>query len=264
MTFYAGKASQAWEVGAKAGFDTNVNRSVHDEEGDWYVGSYAQYSWEPVQESRFTWNATVSVDGTVYEDFSDLNCVVATIAPGAIYRLDRIRDVGLYAFLETKGVRDEEQSALTLGGKVNFNQQWGRHFCMGAYYLFADSHAEVDTYSFTEHALGGFLGVNWPHWSFCEIGYEFADGDSFRAVETETETSSDQGANRHRVRRRYSQAFETDVIRESVYQQTISADVGFDLTASYFLWASYSFTTARGDLGTSTSHSGFVGISYAF
>ncbi|MDY6839665.1 MAG: hypothetical protein SWH78_17035 [Thermodesulfobacteriota bacterium] len=264
MIFSHGKAAWAWEVGTEAGFDSNVNRSVHDEEDDWYVTGYALYTWEPVQESRFTWNATVSVDGTAYEDFSDLNCAVATIAPGAVYRLGRIWDVGLSAFLEGKAVKDEDQSALTLGAKVNLNRKWRRNRYIGAYYVFTDSHAEADTYSFTEHALGGFLGVNWTPWSFGEIGYEFAHGDSFRAVDAETETSSGQGAGRHRARRRYSQAFGTDVIRESVHQHTISADLGFDVTASLFLWASYSFTTARGDLGTSTSCSGFLGIGYGF
>jgi hypothetical protein len=246
------------------GFDSNVNRSVDDEETDWYVTGYALYTWKPVQEARLTWNATVSVDGTAYEDFSDLNCAVVTIVPGAVYRFGRTWDVGLYAFLEAKEVKDEDQSALALGGKVNFNQQWGRHFYTGAHYLFTDSQAEADTYSFTEHALGGFLGVNWTPWSFGEIGYEFAHGDSFRAVETETETTSPDGAGPHRRRRRYSQAFGTDVIRESVDQHTISTDLGFDVTASCFLWASYSFTTARGDLGTSKSHSGLIGIEYAF
>jgi hypothetical protein len=255
----------AWEVGTKIGFDSNINRSVDDEEADSYLTGYALYRWEPVQETPLTCNTTVSVEGTAYRDFSDLNCGVATISPGLIYvRPGRRWDAGLYAFLEGKAVKDGDQSALTFGAKVNLNQQWGRDLYTGEYYVFSDSRAEADTYSFTEHALGVFVGRNWTPWSFGEIGYEFAHGDSFRAVDTEIETSSGQGAGRHRTRRRYSQAFGTDVIRESVDQHTIGADQGFDLTASLFLLASYSFTTARGDLGTSTCHSGFIGLGYAF
>jgi len=260
----AAEVAWAWEAGTKIGFDTNINRSVDNEEADSYVTGYALYRWEPAQDSRFRWNATVSVEGAAYFDFSDLDCGVASISPGLIYRPGRTWDVGLYGFLEAKGVKDEDQSALTFGGKVNLNRKWGRDLYSGAYYVFADSRAEAETYSFTEHALGAFVGVNWTPWSFGEIGYEFAHGDSFRAVDTETDTSSGEGAGRHRARRRYSQAFGTDVIRESVDQHTIGADLGFDVTASLFLWASYCFTTATGDLGTSTSHSGFIGIGYAF
>jgi len=172
--------------------------------------------------------------------------------------------MGLYAFLEGKAVKDEDQSALTFGGKVNLGRKWRRDHYIGGYYLFADSDARAETYSFTEHALGAFVGRNWTPWSFGEISYEFAHGDSFRAVDWETETSSGQGAGGHKARRRYSQAFGTDVIRESVDQHTLGADLGLDVTASLFLWASYSFTRATGDLGTSTSHCGFIGIAYAF
>ncbi|MDY6990445.1 MAG: hypothetical protein SWQ30_20580 [Thermodesulfobacteriota bacterium] len=264
VLFCTAEVPWAWEAGAKIGFDTNINRSVDDEEADSYVTAYALYRWEPAQESPLTWNATLGVEGTGYSDFSDLNCGVATISPGLIYRYGRKWEMGLYAFLEGKAVKDEDQSALTLGAKVNLNGKWRRDHYIGGYYLFADSHAEAESYSFTEHALGAFVGRNWTAWSFGEIGYEFAHGDSFRAVDWKTETSSGQGAGGHRARRRYSQAFGTDVIRESVDQHTLGADLGFDVTASLFLWASYSFTTATGDLGTSTSHAGFIGLGYAF
>jgi hypothetical protein len=264
VLFCTAEVPWAWEAGTKIGFDSNINRSVDNEEADSYVTGYALYRWEPVRETPFTWNATASVEGTAYGDFSDLNCGVATFSPGVIYGPRRTWDVGLYAFVEAKEVKDPDQSALTFGAKVNLNRKWGKDVYTGAYYVFSDSHAEAETYSFTEHALGAFVGRNWTPWSFGEIGYEFAHGDSFRAVDTEAETSSGQGAGRHRARRRHSQAFGTDVIRESVDQHTIGADLGFDLTASLFLLISYSFTTATGDLGTSTSHSGFIGMGYAF
>lgn len=264
MLSFTAEVPWAWEAGTKVGFDSNINQSVDDEEADSYVTGYALYRWEPVQASPFTWNATASVEGTAYTDFSDLNYVAATIAPGVIYGPRRTWDVGLYAFLEAKGVDDEDQSALTWGGKVNLNQQWGRDVYTGEYYLFTDSHAEADTYSFTEHAFGAFVGVNWTPWSFGEIAYEFAHGDAFRAVGTEAETRSAEGSGRRRARRRLSKAFGADVIRESVDRHAIGADVGFDLTASVFLLVSYTYSTAKGDLGTSSSHAGSIGIGYEF
>ena len=262
--FFTAEPLWAWEAGTKIGFDSNINQSVDEEEADSYVTGYGLYRWEAVEASPFIWNATASVEGTAYADFTDLNHVAATIAPGVIYRPCGRWDVGFYAFLEAKGVDDEDQSAVTLGGKVNLNQQWGWDVYTGEYYLFTDSHAEADTYSFTEHAFGAFVGRNWTPGSFGEIGYEYSRGDSFRAVDTETEMSSGQGAGRHGARRRYSQAFGTDVIRETVDQHIIGADLGFDVTATLFLLASYSYTTAKGDLGTSTSHSGFIGMGYVF
>ncbi|MDY6953908.1 MAG: hypothetical protein SWE60_20565 [Thermodesulfobacteriota bacterium] len=264
VLFCGAQNARAWELGTKIGFDTNINRSVDNEEADSYMAAYGLYKWEPVLGGPLTWKAAVSLEGMAYSDFSDLNCAVATISPGLTYRRGRKWEMGLHAFLEGKGVRDEDQSALTFGAKVSLHRKWRRDHYIGAYYVFADSHAEADTYSFSEHSLGAFVGRNWTPWFFGEISYEFASGDSFRAVDGETVMSSGQGAGRHRARRRYSQAFGTDVIRESVDQHTIGADLGFDVTASFFLWVSYSFSSATGDLGTSTAHAGFAGIGYAF
>ena len=262
--FFTAEPLWAWEAGTKIGFDSNINQSVDEEEADSYVTGYGLYRWEAVEASPFIWNATASVEGTAYADFTDLNHVAATIAPGVIYRPCGRWDVGFYAFLEAKGVDDEDQSAVTLGGKVNLNQQLGNDVYTGEYYLLTDSHAEADTYSFTEHALGAFLGVKWTPWLFAEIAYEFAHGDAFRAVASEAETQSAEGSSRRMTHRRFSEAFGTDVIRESVDRHAIGANVGLDLTTSLFLLVSYTYTTAKGDLGTSTSHAGSIGIGYEF
>lgn len=76
-------------------------------------------------------------------------------------------------------------------------QQIKRDVYTGQYYLYRDSRADVETYSFTEHVFGVFLGVNWTEAFFTEAYYEFSRGDSFRTDSTISTTSAILSDNIH-------------------------------------------------------------------
>jgi hypothetical protein len=62
----------------------------------------------------------------------------------------------------------------------------------------------------------------------------------------------------------FSTAFGAEVIRERVDRNAVGVTAGIDWTKSVFSVAGYTFTDRRGDLGSSTSHSGFLGVGYRF
>jgi hypothetical protein len=49
-----------------------------------------------------------------------------------------------------------------------------------------------------------------------------------------------------------------------VDRQSLGISAGIELTRSIFSHISYTYTTIKGDLGTSTDHSGFLGLAYRF
>jgi hypothetical protein len=107
--------------------------------------------------------------------------------------------------------------------------------------------------------MGVFLGFNWTEAFFSEVGYEFSRGDSFRTVSTRSTMASRRG--KHII---YSEAFGTDVIREEVDQNAFGVSAGIDWSKSLFSYIAYTYTTINGDLGSSTSHAGSIGIGYRF
>jgi hypothetical protein len=252
-------AFAGWETGAAAGFDSNIDRSVNSGESDTYLTAYASLIWEPSGESRLSWSGAATLQGTSFARNSDLNYAVMSISPGATYFPHAFWRVNISPFLEAKAVNDSDQSALTFGGQVSMRQKIGRDFYTGQYYIYKDSQADVETYSYTEHVIGVFLGVNWTKAFFSEVGYEFSRGDSFRTVSTSSTIASGRG--KHRI---YSEAFGTEVIREKVDQNAIGVSAGIDWTESLFSYIAYTYTTINGDLGSSTSHAGSLGIGYGF
>ncbi len=252
-------AFAAWETGAAAGFDSNIDRSVNSGESDTYLTAYASLIWEPSGESRLGWSGAATLQGTSFANNSDLNYAVISISPGATYFLHAFWRVNISPFLEATAVNDSDQSALAFGGQVSMTQQIGKDFYTGQYYIYKDSRADVETYSYTEHVIGVFLGVNFTDAFFSEIGYEFSRGDTFRTVSTTSTTVSGRGKHL-----RYSEAFGTNVIREEVDQNTIGVSAGIDWNKSLFSYTAYTYTTINGDLGSSTSHAGSLSIGYRF
>jgi hypothetical protein len=252
-------AFASWETGAAVGFDSNIDRSVNGGESDKYLTAYASLFWEPSGESRFGWSGASTLEGTSFANNSDLNYAIMSISPSVTYFLHALWRINISPLFEAKVVNDSDQSALTFGGQVSMTQQIGKDFYTGQYYIYKDSRADVKTYSFTEHVIGVFLGVNFTDAFFSEIGYEFSRGDSFRTLSTTSTTASGRGKHL-----RYSDAFETYVIREEVDQNTIGVSAGIDWNKSLFSYIAYTYTTINGDLGSTTSHAGSLSIGYRF
>jgi hypothetical protein len=256
-------ADWEWESGAKAGYSSNLDRAVTNPQGSPFLSAFLSLNREAGGNSRLDWFLLAMAEGTVYFSLSDLNALTLTLAPGLTYNLNRTWSLSLAPFFQAKEIVDSDQSALALGGKIQLKQKWGDDFYTGQYYLYKDSRANVDTYSFTENALGLFLGIKLSAKAFGEIGLEFSRSDSFRAVEQQAGSGSAQGRGNGR-NRRFSQAFGSEVIRENVDRQALGFMIGYDWTRSIFSMAGYTFTSLQGDSGNSSDHSIFVTTGYRF
>lgn len=252
-------ALAGWETGAAIGFDSNIDRSVNGGENDTYLTAYASLIWEPSGESRVGWSGAATLQGTSFASNSDLNYAIMSISHGWTYFPHAFWRIDLSPFFEAKAVNDSDQSALAFGGQVSMRQQVRKDFYAGQYYIYKDSRADVKTYSYTEHVIGVFLGANWTDTFFSEIGYEFSRGDSFRTVSTTLSMPSGKG--KHLID---SEAFGTDVIREEVDRNIIGISAGINWNKTLFSHMAYTYTTIKGDLGSSTSHAGSLGIGYGF
>ncbi len=252
-----------FETGGKAGYDSNLDRAVHNPQGSGYLGAYFSVNREPEGESRLDWIFSALADGAVYPNLSDLNYAAFTLAPGLAYYLHKDWSVAVSPFLQAKSIADADQSALAFGGKLLFKQKWGAGFYSGEYYSYKDSRAQVDTYSFTENTLGLFLGRKLTAKAFGEVGYEFSRGDSFRAVSQSKADPTAKGKGIGRDRR-FSPAFGTDVIRENVDRHALGLNVGYDWTAAFFSSAGYTYTILQGDSGSSNDHAVWASLGYRF
>ena len=300
LLFAAGgsNAFAGWQAGAGAGYDSNINRSVNNSESDTYLSGYASLIRQPSGESRLGWSGTITLEGASFTDNHNLNYAMISSSAGMTYFLHAFWRVDAAPFLEAKAVNDSEQSALAFGGRVSMQQQIKRDVYTGQYYLYRDSRADLESYSFTEHVIGVFLGVNWTEVFFTEAYYEFSRGDSFRTVTTVSTGTTDSttspilsgkgnvqgnpnasgpsgngngpgnpdtpGASGEKRERIYSKAFRSDVIREKVDQHAIGVSMGIDWNRSLSSHIGYTFATTHGELGTSTSHAGFLEISCRF
>ena len=247
-----------WETGTKIGFDSNVDRAIDGEKSDQYLSVYLSFNRQPTGESRIDWNFVTTVEGAVYKNYNDLNYLSVTFAPGVVYIPHRLWSITVSPFLQAKGVKDSDQSALTFGGKVSLRQELLQNFYLGEYYIYKDSTAETDTYSFTEHAVGIYAGLNLTPSLFGEVGYEYSHGDSFRGTGS---TIVFSGKGKHHS---FSSAFEEYVVRDIVDRNAVGLNLGLDLSKSFSSLVGYTFTSITGELGSSTSHSGFIGICYRF
>jgi hypothetical protein len=251
-----------WETGAKLGFDSNVSRSIDGGKSDGYLFVYSALGREPTGESRVDWTATATVEGAAFASLKELSYAAATLVAGLTYLPHHAWSITLSPFLQAKGVRDSDQSALAFGGKVETRQQLRENLYLGEYYVYTDSRAEVSTYSFEEHGVGAFFGVNWTRKVFSEIGYEFSRGDSFRTI-----TDATEGKGRRRGKgehSNFSTTFDETVIRERVDNHAISVNLGIEWTRQLFSLVNYTFTATEGNSGSSVDHSGFVGTGFRF
>src|SRR4030067_3821873 len=107
-----------------------------------------------------------------------------TLSPGLTFFPYLTWSVNVSPFVQGKAVADSDQSAQAFGAKVSLKQPIGKNVYLGEYYVYTESRANEDVYSYTENALGIYLGVNWTRAFFSEVGYEFSRGDSFRSIPT--------------------------------------------------------------------------------
>jgi hypothetical protein len=258
-------AGWGWEAGGKAGYDSNLDRAIQNPQGSGYWGAYLSVNRDPEGESRVDWIFSALVDGTVYPNLSDVNYAAFTMAPGLSYFPHKDWSVAISPYLQAKSVADADQSALAFGGKLLIKQKWGADFYSGQYYLYKDSRAEVDTYSFTENALGIFLGRKLTAKAFGEIGYEFSWGDSFRTVDQPKAESNAKGKGKGKGSgSSFPPGFGSEVIRENVDRHALGLNVGVDWTPSFYSSAGYTYTTFQGDSGLSNDHSLSVSLGYRF
>ncbi len=252
----------AWEAGAKVGFDSNVNRAVTGGESDAYLGAYLHYAREATGETRLDWTFSASLDGNAFLNNNDLSNGSLTLAPGFTFFPYLTWTINVSPFVQGKAVADSEQSAVAFGAKVSLKQPIGQSVYLGEYYLYTDSRANEDIYSYTENALGIYLGVNWTRSFFSEVGYEFARGDSFRSVPNAA--SSGSGGKGKGKQQQFSSTFDNLVIKEKVDRNSLGFMAGIELAPSLFSNFSYTYSTLKGDLGTSIDHTGYIGLSYHF
>lgn len=259
----SGRALAGWETGAKVGFDTNVNRSIAGSgKSDGYFSAYAGYGREPSGDQRHDWFFTAVAEGTAHANVSDLDSLSATVAPGLIFTLRPAWTLSVSPFLQVKRVKDGNQSAVAAGGRLQMKQRLQDGLSLGEYYVFTDSRADADVFSYKEHVLGATLGKTFSDKLSGEVGYEYGRGDSFRSVGgTATGGTGGMGGGMSQM---YSTTFGGNLARERVNRHSIGASAEYDWTPSLFSAASYTWSVRRGDLGSSPSHTGFAGLGYRF
>jgi hypothetical protein len=252
-----------WDFGAKLGYESNVNRSLDDAQADTIFTAYAAYDRSLSGESRLDWTLRAALSGSAYASDSDLNQVTGTIAPGISVLLSPVWSLNVSPFLRGKAVSDSEQSAITYGVRATLSQRWNPRFYTGQYYIYTDSNADEDVYSYYENAVGILAGVNWTPAFFTEIGYEYAHGDSFVTTNSPITAASLPGRGRG-YSYGYSPAFNALVIKETVDRHSYGINAGYDFTKALFAILGYTYTSESGDLGSLDNHSAFIGVGYRF
>ncbi len=262
LSWKASPALAGWETGAKAGFDTNISRSVDDGEGSGYLSAYGSYWKGHSAETRLDWTLGVSIEGTAYPSLSEVDFAAATVSPGLAYIFRPGWTAALTPFLQGKAVKDTEQSAVAFGGRVDLSQKFESGVYLGEYYMYTDSRAREDVYSYTENAFGVLLGMRWTPRFFTEAGYEFSRGESFLSVKVPSTVSG--GGGQGMGTGRYTTAFDAEVFKETVDGHAFSVSAGVDWTRNGFFAVSYSYRTWDGETGSASGSSGFAGVGYRF
>lgn len=268
-------APAAWEAGAKAGFDTNVNRSIDGRESDGFLLGYGAYLRQADGERRLDWTLSAVLEGAAYARFSGLDYGSASISPGGIFIVRPGWTVGLAPFLLAKAVKDPDQSAWAYGARIDFRQEFRNDLYLAEYGAYADSRAKVATYSYSEIAAGAAFGVNWTRAVSTEMGYRYAHGDSFLSVGTVAASSGGGGGAgggpggggfgfRGGTDPRYSATFGNEVVKDSVDTHCVDFSAEIDWTPALFSVVNYAYQVLRGDVGTAKSHSGFAGAGFRF
>lgn len=260
----SGRASAGWEAGVGAGFDTNVDQAVDGGESDTFLSGHVAFGREPDGESRLDWTATVVAEGAAYASVTGLDYAAITFSPGMAYVPRKGWSVAASPFLQAKGVKDSDQSAWAFGGRFECRQRLSGNFWLGEHYAYTDSRADAETFSYTEHAVGASLGVNWTRDVSTEFGYEFSRGDMFRSMPFSATVSSGGGGFGRWRDRVFSEALGVEVAKDRVDRHAVGITAALDWTPKVQVLANYTFTTMNGDLGTSSSHSGYVSVGYRF
>ena len=258
----ASPACAGWEAGAKAGYDTNLSRSIDDGDGSGYFSAYASYWKGHAAETRLDWTMGFILQGAVYPSLTDLDYGAAMISPGVAYILRPGWTAALTPFLQGKTVKDSEQSAWSFGGRVDFSQKFQNGIYLGEYYVYTDSRANEDIYSYTENSLGLYAGMRWTPRVFTEAGYEFSRGDTFLSERVTATSIGGSGPGRRRGM--FSSTFEANVFKETVDSHALSINAGIDWTRAWFSTANYTYRTWKGDSDTANDSSGYVGVGYRF
>jgi hypothetical protein len=252
-----------WEAGTKLGFDSNVDRSIHDGKSDGYLLAYAGFNREPGGESRGDWVFSAVAEGAAFASVTDLDYAAITLSPGLVYFPHAGWSITVAPVLLAKTVKDSDQSAVAFGGRIELRERLGEKAWLAEHYAYRDSRATSDIFSYREHAVGALLGVKWTPALSSEIGYEFSRGDSFLSVGTST-SGGTGGPGGGMMQGSFSSAFGSDVVKERVDHHAIGATIGYEWTRSVFSAAGYTVTVLRGDVGSSISNAAFAGVGVRF
>lgn len=104
-----------WDVGARLGHESNVNRSLDDAKADAIFTAYGAYDRSPSGESRVDWALRAMISGSLYASESDLNQTTGSIAPGIAVFLSPVWSLNVSPFIRGKAVSDSDQSAVAYG-----------------------------------------------------------------------------------------------------------------------------------------------------
>jgi len=276
-----------WDFGAKLGYESNVNRSLDDEKADTIFSAYAAYDRSPSGETRLDWTLRSTLSGSAYATEEDFNSVMAAVAPGISLFLNPIWRLNVSPFLRGKAVADSEQSAIAWGLRATLSQKWQTRFYTGQFYNYTDSNADEDVYSYSENAVGVFVGVNWTPKFFTEIGYEYAHGDSFVSFRDSPKKGSGsgqgqgqgqgQGPGQSQGQRQgqgqgqgqgqsygFPSAFNALVIKDTVDRNSFGINAGYRLNQSLVAVFEYTYMNESGSIGSVDNHSAFIGLECRF
>jgi len=270
-----------WDFGAKLGYESNVNRSLDDEKADTIFSAYAAYDRSPSGETRLDWTLRSTLSGSAYATEEDFNSVMAAVAPGISLFLNPIWRLNVSPFLRGKAVDDSEQSAIAWGLRATLTQKWQTRFYTGQFYNYTDSNADEDVYSYSENAIGVFVGVNWTPKFFTEIGYEYAHGDSFVSFRDSPKKGSGSGQGQGQGQGQgtgqsqgqgqgqgqsygYPSAFNALVIKDTVDRNSFGINAGYRLNQSLVAVFEYTYMNESGSIGSVDNHSAFIGLECRF
>lgn len=271
--FAAPPSCAEWEVGLRSAYNSNVDHSIQDPRSDSCASAYVSYAKGVKGESRLNWAFDGNLEGAGYFRNSDLSYGELTLAPALVYFLKYNWAVSVSPFAQAKAVADSDQSAVTLGGKINMRERLNDNFYLSQYYLYRNSTASSTVYSTWEHALGAVFGVYWTKRFSTEVGYEYSYGDAFRSLSDTTtldargslRAGSSAGARTMRGSHpTFSSTFDTVVFRERVNRHSVGITLNLDWTKSLCSSAGYTYSTMKGDSGTSRDHAGSIGLGYRF
>jgi len=262
-----------WDFGAKLGYESNVNRSLDDEKADTIFSAYAAYDRSPSGETRLDWTLRSTLSGSAYATEEDFNSVMAAVAPGISLFLNPIWRLNVSPFLRGKAVDDSEQSAIAWGLRATLTQKWQTRFYTGQFYNYTDSNADEDVYSYSENAIGVFVGVNWTPKFFTEIGYEYAHGDSFVSFQDSPKKGSGSGQGQSQGQGQgqgqgqsygFPSAFNALVIKDTVDRNSFGINAGYRLNQSLVAVFEYTYMNESGSIGSVDNHSAFIGLECRF